>query len=312
MHFSDITVISVIRDGLEYLRQNPDELAILLDAYACQWTLFSAVGDMPGRYINQIVTFLTDRDQPLMQVFQAYHLPNPPNYAVYVFASTSETHKVTGDLGSFSQEIKTPTTYARGNAKTLETSSGNTFLYFDRSVFCASRVWKLQTAVNSRLPGQNWPVVSVIDDNERYVVVEVAGEVPSQGGMQVLQDWEFRSLASGWNVRYHNSGDTVTVRCYVRTAGDIELHRIFATIIRWCLKRGRQQLEFQNFQSATIQQSEPSPVDSSGGEGFATSFTVTGISQDVWIAHKTRIPERLTVRLDAVAADGTTVTVGPL
>jgi hypothetical protein len=312
MHFADVTVIGILRDGLEYLRRNPEDLAILLDDYACQWPLFGAVGEAPGRYINQIVQFLTDNDQPLMKVFQAFHLPNPPNYAVFVFSSASETHKVAGDYGASVRQLRTPTVYTKANAQDVTESAGNTLIRFSRTDLCADRVWKLQVAVNKLLPGQSYPVVTVVDDETKYVTVEVAGVVPTVNGLQVLQDWEFRSSASGWDVTYGNSGDTVTVRCYVRTAGDIELHRIFTTIIRWCLKRGRQYLEFQNIQSSTIQQSEPSPADPTGGEGFVSTFTVTGIAQDVWVAKRTRIPEKITMSLAAVAEDGTTVVVGDL
>lgn len=303
MYAVDLTVMGMIQSALEHLRNDKEELSLIMSDYANQWTLSQAVGS-PAHYIDQMIKFIMDKSQPIARIFQGYDLSPHSNIAVYVYASGVEDSKYFGDFGSFDSICRTPTIYARAGAHHIEESDGRSVLYFTRTCGIQEKVWRLQACVNSKLPVCSFEVVSVTDDGEDFVAIELDCIVPEVNGAQPLDGWEFRSAASGWQVQYGNSGDTVTARVFLRTTGDAELHRLVATVIRWALKRSRQYFEFENFQIASMSQSEPSP-DFSGEQcaGFTTTFTVSGKAHDMWILRKTKIPERVQVVIEAIKSD---------
>jgi hypothetical protein len=112
--------------------------------------------------------------------------------------------------------------------------------------------------------------------------------------MQPLERWEFRAYESGYVVTYGNSTDSVSARVFLRSAGDIEFHKLLRMIVRYCIKSGRQLFEFQNCQMMTMSMGEPQPdFTGESASGFTTVFNLSFKSTDTWIIKKDKLPEKI-------------------
>ena len=304
MHASDLVVIGILKSRFEYLRKNPDELAMMMSYYADLWPQSDAIGGSPAKYIDQAVRLFTNRSKDMIEVNQAYALSPNSNYGIYCLASSQESIREMGDYGYSEKQVLTPTVYAATGCDHIDEQEGHSFLVFRRSCGLEDKIWSLQRVVNKYFT-DTFLVVAVFADDD-WFTVELDGVVPLVNGVQPLGFYQFRAWESGYNVVFGTSSDTVTVRCQLVTRGDLEIHRILAMIVRWALKSGRQQMEYNNLQVATFSQSEPTP-DQAGefANGFVSSFVITGMSHDSWITFKARIPEKVTFQLQAYESDPT-------
>jgi hypothetical protein len=301
LYNADMAVMSIVLNRLQYLRDNPDELAMLFEHYRLQWSYFSAIGCDPEQYIAKIVELFTKKNYPLINVFEGYTRQPSPNFAIFVYSSSSEETKFMGDFHEYATETLTPTVYAT-NIKVhhIENFEDSSILYISRRCNLQDKIWRLQRVVNPQIPDQSWLVTQIADDGEQYIRVELNDAISEVNGQIPLTGWEFRAFASGWQVEYGISTDAVTARLFLRTAGDIELHKLLCMIVRYCLKSGRHLFEFQNCQLSTMGQSEPQP-DFSGeaASGFTSVFNLSFRSTDRWIRQRTRLPERITFQVQA-------------
>ena len=302
MHAPDLVVIGVLKNRLDYLRKNPDELAMMMSYYSGLWPQSDAIGGSPAKYIDQAVRLFTGRSKDMIEVNQAYALSPNSNYGIYCLASSQESIREFGDYGASEKQVLTPTVYATTGCDHIDEQEDHSFLVFRRSCGLEDKIWSLQRVVNKYFT-DTFLVVAVTADDD-WITVELDGVVPLVDGVQPLGSYRFQAFESGYNVVFGTSSDTVTIRCQLVTRGDLEIHRILAMIVRWALKSGRQQMEMNGIQVATFSQSEPTP-DQAGefANGFTSGFSITGISHDSWITSKSRIPEKVTFQLLAYESD---------
>jgi hypothetical protein len=300
MYNEDMAVMSILLNRLQYLRDNPDELAMIFDYYRTQWSYFSAIGCKPDQYINQILDIFDKNGYPLVNVFEGYSHQSAPNFALFVYSSSQEAERSMGDYGTTEFEILTPTVYASNvRVHHIVNHEDASILYIARSCNVLDKIWRLQRVYNKYLPNESWQVVSVADDGDQYIRVELDSVVGTVNGMQPLQQWGFRAYESGYSVTYGMSIDSCSVRLILRSTGDIEFHKLLRMIVRYCLKSGRQLFEFQNCQMMTMGMGEPQPVQTPDdvAVGFITAFSLSFKSVDTWILKKTKLPEYMAINV---------------
>lgn len=307
MHCVDLQMIAVLRETLASVLADTDELGFVLSQYTAYWSADTVVGG-GATYIDRAVAMLTSKDKPF-DFYQGYDLSQEPNFGAYVrYVSISETQLSFGDYGQSDKQLLTPTVYLKAEAMRIDTEGDASVLVFPNCQSIIDRVWRLQRVLNAALPGESFQVAAVMQ-TEDEIKVKLSAEVSNSA---VLRGWEFRAFESGYCAELGGSGDTVQLAVELYSVGDIEVHKILATLLRYCIKKARtRSCEYQNFQAMRVSQSGPQPGGSGTDVTWLTTFNLSGVAQDIWIINKARLPEKITWAITATSpSTGESVTQG--
>lgn len=282
LHATDLVVLAAIKDNMKHLQENQDELELVLSNFIDISVVKNLMRD-PIKYVRQAIDVINGKNGVALEYFQAYTTQSSPNYAIYVKASNTEDLQYMNDFGTYQEITINPKLYATENAIGLHDEYT---LIFDPTRYMGNKIFTGLKAIN-RSANFEASVIDLVVHSDNSTWVTLNQLVPVALNKPVLAGWEFQSPTARRTYRLHGSGDQVNVQVALRTAGDIELHRVFAMLVRYCLKRGRQShFEFNNFQKTTVVQSEVEQDSMRPDIGFETFFTVSGVSHDMWVDSK--------------------------
>ena len=302
MHCCDLSMIAIIKEGLSTLVADTDELGCLLASFRYYWSADSAVGS-GARYIDRAVALLTSKDSPLEVRQELSESPYGNNTVWVGYDSINESVQSLGDYGSDEMQELQPTVYAVLDAKRIDEEEGKSVLVFPQNCGVEDNVWRLQRAYNRAFPTESFLVSDVaLTDTEVWVKLDSLLSDTSK-----MRGWEFRAYRTGYQITYGHSGDSVRLNVHLRTTGDLEVHKILATVMRYVLKKSRTRSnEYQNLQVSSFSQSATVPDHEASDMAWITTFSITGIAHDVWIVNKRRLPEKIVWSIVAQPVDDTT------
>jgi hypothetical protein len=99
----------------------------------------------------------------------------------------------------------------------------------------------------------------------------------------------------------NSSQDDVQVQMNLQTLGDASVHRLLATVIRYCLKKQRLWFDECGLQVATYSQTPPILTEDGESE-FQTVYTIQAKFTDSWIDHEHTLPDpTANIKIEVVA-----------
>ena len=296
LYIPDLVVISAVNRALERLRNNPDELEFLLSGYMC----LKPVAELTGgyAYVKQLMDVILGVNDKKLIVSTYYNTNQTSNYELFVVASGGESTMFLGDQGQVSSCEVSARVYLTANAsKVLDKRT----LKFLKSTCACDIVFPSMTAYLKDGDCEfSAKVVSVIN-HEDYVHVTLDKDVPLSGSKPKLNGWQFKSPVDYQVVDTHASGDSVSVQLLLRTAGDAELHKLFAMIVRFALKSERQFMTTNGLQVSRVSQSPLSEEGSTQDIVFTSNFSLNATAFDHWIYSKSTPPDRVSLEVTATS-----------
>ena len=290
---AELVVQAVVQDGLTNLRQNPHHLEYILNAYSDIEYIRRRVG---ANFIRNAMDMLIGSELAI----RPYYVENIDTYpCLIISASYNEDQKYIGDYGSV--ETFEGTTYddARIQPHIYATFSASS-IYKDE--IRVPKSYNIEDAIFLGLWVVNQTTTAVIKRiqiSDTETILHLDRSLPD--GLP-LEGWEAKTLPGPLKAKVNASTNGVSIQMALFTSGDAELHRVYAQVIRYCLKRGRKLFDHYGLQDIDIAQ-QPPTVASDEGPMFRTMFSVNGVELDTWIEYDINPPERLTLDLAPVNDD---------
>ena len=317
MYLADLAVMTTVQAGLQHLKENPDELEYLLSNYIDLCMINKLTGGY--KYVRMLMDVVLQKTGQQIIVDEYYTQNTSPNYAIYVIASGGETTKFFGDYGQQEPQAIDPKVYLVSDALK---SKGKDKLVFLKSTGILDAVSVGMKAHLSTPEGQFSATVKAIFpdkkdlpdgpstegfNNSDSITVILDKPIPYFEGKPLLKGWSFKSAHDARTAVINASGDAVNVGVLLKTAGDIQLHKLFCLVLRYVLKKGRMTLENQGLQIATISQGSPEEDGQSQDITFTTTFSIRATAFDFWIDKKIYSPDKMCLHVDGVSYDGSSI-----
>lgn len=291
MYIADLVVINAVNKAIEHLRQNPDELEFLFTGYMCLPDVAKLTGGY--KYVKQIMEVIQGVGDKKLNVQTYYNVETSTNYDLYVIDSGSESDMFMGDQGNIYSQCIEPTVYLTADASVLSSKSTLKFL----KTTCACDIIFVGMIAKARVNGCDFEakVLSISFDANGMVDVELDKPIPKNGKSLVLKGWQFISPNPRQIVNTHASLDRVNVSLMLRTAGDIEIHKLFSIVVRYALKSQRPYLEANGIQISSVSRGPAQEENSGQNIFFTTQFSLTGKAADHWIYQKNIPPDKMQI-----------------
>lgn len=294
MYVVDLIVLAAVKKAIQHLRENPDESEFLFNNYIAIKSLEELTGGY--EYIKQIIDIIQGVGGKELEVLPYYKTKSPGNYGLYIIESGGETIQFIGDQGVIVPQEMPPDLFLMADAVKLE--DPNTLVFLNTTI---------KNILFTGLVGvMNIPScyfqskIVMVTSDENFTYVELADPIPLVGNIPQLDGWRFYSSNSYRMINTHSSTDEVSISLLLRTAGDVELHKLFGVIVRYALKSQRQYLDSHGYQvSKIITRSVPQEEGSTQDVIFTTTFNLTGKATDSWVHRKTKVPDQMCLTLQA-------------
>lgn len=317
MYLADLAVMTTIQSGLAHLKENPDELEYILSNYVDLCMINKLTGGY--KYVKMLMDVVLEKTGQQIIVDEYYTQNTQPNYGIYVIASGGESNKFFGDYGQEEQQIISPKVYLVADA--IKIKGKNKLVFLKSTGILDILAVGMKASIST--PEQEFiaTIKDIFPDNKNIPDAPSAQGVAAPDSATVVLDmdipvFEGKPLLKGWNFKSRHgyrtaivnaSGDSVNVGILLKTAGDIQLHKLFCLILRYVLKKGRMTLESQGLQIATITQN--APEEEGGGQDifFSTAFNVRATAFDFWIDRKVQSPDKICLHVDGVSYDGSSI-----
>jgi hypothetical protein len=278
---SDLIVVSVIKDGLDFLSKNPYHLQFILGAF-CSDPIRNQVGDS---HIKECIDFVT---QNRIQVAPYYQLDMKRRPCIGVVASGAEAMQFLGDAAYDSScgdpcAILPPRVYCSFDAVGIKG--------IRRDVLLVPQELKLETKLWPGLHITNGPfsanLIGTKTNKSGNTELYLDTELPT--GI-ALRGWSAQSDVRSRGVKVSASTDDVRVQMTLTTTGDLGVHRLLSIVLRYCLKRGRPFFDKNGLQVATYTYTPPIMSEQSEIE-FESTCTIDGKFTDHWIESEFDVPD---------------------
>lgn len=280
MGVADLIVQIAIEDGLKNLRDNPHHLEFILSRYEQIHQLYYKVG---SKYLKNAMELINNQKL----IVRPYYIGDQDQYPNVVIAgSYTENQNFLGDFGSIedSKIVLPQRIYASFDAKKIEKDA----MTIAASYKIEDSIWLGMSIVNGSTMVK---VKAIFLKNENETVLLLDQEL-SNG--TPLKGWTAKTLATHKGAIVNASSDQVTVQAKLATSGDPDVHRIFAMVLRYCLKRGRKFMDSLGLQNAHMSQTPPVVTDDQNMI-MESVFTVEGTLHDSWIDYEFDPVENITV-----------------
>lgn len=264
---ADLVTCYVIRDGLQNLASNPDHCRYILGGFTT-----TPLSSLVARdHIEQAVKFVTEN---AINVAPYYELDMQKRPSVAVVSSGGEDTQFIGDFGSYcvSKNKLQPEIYAEFDAKSIEGDE----IRVPRALKLEDKIWINVIVTNGTVSAR---VKGILVRDGEDTVLLLDKDLPDG---TTLKDWKAQSLDRQKGLEIHSSMDKVTVQVNLSTTGQASVHRLLALIIRYTLKRGRQQFEAFGLQVPTFSYT-PLMLGDADELEFQTVFTIETKVLDSWI-----------------------------
>jgi hypothetical protein len=291
-----LTVLSIIKDGLDNLKENPDHARFILggfDTEECSKFIPNA-----KTYVDTAVDIITGTKGLNLDLAGPFADFPMGNYRVLVSESGGESETFFGDYGYDKNEDQHPKSIGRF-AQCIVTQNLI-------SIKETNETKRIKAGMIAHIPngGRAYEIKEVFAVSDHTVVKTDIDIMPEDVGNTV---WDVCSVPVKHSV-IGTSVDSVTVVIMLQTRGPYELHYLLNMAIRYCLKHGRQALEQAGFQ--TPKMVDRGQINIQGNDGgdyvFASQLAISGIVHDAWIVKETIRKPIIQVSMDAT--DGKTST----
>lgn len=273
---AELALQAVIQDGLANLRAHPHHLAFILGSY-------SEIPYVQKRVGPQFVKNAMDMILKNTLTVQPNYTMNIDTYpCVVIAAAYTEDQEFLGDFGQFmgledsglsGDFTVAPNNYAQFDATAIQ---GDEIL-LDPSYKIENSIFTGLYAVNKKISVK---ITGINPKAEGGCSLHLEKKLPAGAP---LKGWKVQNLPRKVQATLHASQNAVQAQISLFTSGDAELHRVYAQIIRYCLKRGRQTLEQWGLQNTSFGQ-QPATVAVDEGPIFQSSFSMQAVQTDSWIA----------------------------
>lgn len=292
---AELAVQAVIQEGLTNLRRNPHHLEYILGKYCSIPYVAKRVG--PEFIKNAMIMILKSE-----LTTRPYYTENIDQYPILILASSyTEDQKFLGDFGGYDTEAvqkqaqfsSSPTIYATFDSVSIvgdEMSVHNDYGLADKLF---SGVYVFGSDVYAQVKG--------IKKEETKTVLYLDRKFPKK---TTLKGWKASTMPVKMFSITNSSTNSVTVQISLFTSGDPELHRVYAQVIRYCLKRGRKYMEGYGLYDSSFSQ-EPMTVMNDEGLIFRTGFGMQCIEEDEWIEMDITTINRVELEVVANSLDPT-------
>lgn len=265
---ADLIVLDAIEDGLRNLRENPAHLEFILGKYTDTPYMRKLHG---SAFVRQCVDFVT-KNKITIKPYYVFDLAKLPS--ISVIAQYQEDMQVLGDYGA-GQDVGELDPVRIGQVLPVEWGTESNELIIGNANEAIEWLYSgaylsqddFSTRINLVIPKEHDRAVLVCDDPLPQIR---------------LCDWVVTSAPARRVAILNASGNHATVSVDVKSSGDIETHKLLATVVRYCLKRGRLLMDSNGLQVSSSGQNFPVAYDEEQGI-FQTVFTLSGKIWDCWI-----------------------------
>lgn len=266
---ADLIAQVVIEDGLKSLREHPHRLEYILNRHCQIQKLSEKVGD---KYIKNAMDLI----MTAKLIVRPYFVPDQDQYPnVMIAASYTEDQTFFNDYGSVEdlpKHVIEPILYAEFDLKGI----GKDKLIVSPNYKLEEKVWIGLEVTNGK---ESAKVTGIFVREGKDTELFIDKTLPEG---TALRGWKAQTPKTNKAAVINVSSDKVTIQCKLATSGDPDVHRIFATVMRYCLKRGRKLFDFYGIQNVYVAQTPPM-VTGQEDMIMETVFTVEGIIHDSWI-----------------------------
>lgn len=291
---SDMITIEVLEAGIENLRNHPEHLEFILGGYHQSKFLRKLHG---SNYIRQFRDWINKNEIKI----QPYYAPDTnvfPN--ISVTATYSESEQFLGD-------------YGQSSAHNLTVAS--CLAHFDASELTDDllelRVSNSYNLQRYAAPGKILANDEFMTEIEYVVIGPDYTSIRTKEAMpRTLADWKIQDPHSVKKITVDASLNQTSVFIKVKSAGDVELHKLLCMVVRYCLKYGRLHFDSLGLMVPTFSQ-EMMVLEDPDQSIYSSVFTITGRIGDSWIISEEIIPTTFSLGLvaDPVTADDQNVTI---
>ena len=282
----DLVVVTGIKDALSFLSNNPRHIEFILGQF-CQKPIRNLVG---REHIKECIDYIQHNR---IEVNPYYQMDIKKRPAISVVASYAEAQQFMGDYGSFqmSPDELPLIKYASFDAKSINKCK----LYVSPLLKLEDKLWHGLTITN----GQEERIIKGILAREGEDTAIFLDEALPEGTL--LIGWKVVSGTKNIGYQVNSSMEAVTVQLKLNTLGDYSVHRLLATIVRYCLKKQRLYFDQYGLQVATYSQTPPLLTDENENE-FETVFTIEGKMTDSWIDREIEMLESgMNIQIEIIA-----------
>jgi hypothetical protein len=265
---ADLIVLEAIEKGLENLRNNPHHLEFILGRYEETCYMRKLHGT---QYIRQCKELIL-QNKISVRPFYVLDLAKLPS--ISVLAQYQEDTQVFGDYGSV-DEMKEIAPKVLGQMQAVSWGIEDTELV----------VSGLDTIANWIYPGLylrqddfNTKIIMIIPVENNRAVICCENPLPKTR----LVDWEVTDIPYSRMAILNSSGNMASVSIEVKSSGDIEVHKLLALVVRYCLRKERLFMDSAGLQISISSQSFPILQDEEQGI-FQSHFSLQGKIWDCWI-----------------------------
>lgn len=287
---TELAVQAVVQEGLDNLRKNPHHLEFILCSYMEIPYVAKRVGP---NFVRNAMEMIQKQELTV----RPYFTPDVDLYpSLVVVASYAENQRFVGDYGSVetlagpcsSQRAEmTPTVYATFDCTSID---GDEMLV--PSGYELEKKIVLGMWVSN---GTELAKISSACKIETGTLITLASRLPDSTS---LKGWKLQSLPRQVSAEINTSLNSVNVQMALFTTGDPELHRVWAQIVRYCLKRGRKTFERYGIHNSSFSQ-QPMAVQEQDGPILRTTYGMECEEADAWISHDFTSIDRIDLGLEA-------------
>lgn len=266
---ADLIVLDAIESGLENLRNNPHHLEFILGKYEDTEYMRKLHG---SAYVRQCKDFVLKNKITVKPyyVLDAAKLPS-----VAVVAQYQEEIQVLGDYGFTQTGPQTVPPVVLGEVSGVAWGEKENELVIGNANSVTEWIYS-----GSYLVQKDWSsrISLVIPQENDTATVVCEDTIPKK----TLVGWKVTTAPSSHTAILNASGNSVTVSIDLKSSGDIEVHKLLALVIRYCLRRGRLLMDENGLQNTISSQNFPIAHDEEQGI-YQTVFTLNGKIWDCWI-----------------------------
>ena len=266
---ADLIVLNAIESGLENLRNNPHHLEFILGKYEDTEYMRKLHG---SSYVRQCKDFVLHNKifvKPYY-VLDAAKLPS-----VSVVAQYQEETQVLGDFGFTEKEPQEIPPVVLGEVNGVAWGKEDNELIIGNAESVADWIYS-----GAYLHQKDWSsrIAMMIPQEDDKAMVVCETSVPKK----TLMGWQVTTAPSSRTAILNAAGNAVTVSIDLKSSGDIEVHKLLALVVRYCLRRGRLLMDENGLQNTISSQNFPVAYDEEQSI-YQTTFSLQGKIWDCWI-----------------------------
>lgn len=274
--FHEIAMTAVIKSQLEELASHPAWIRYMFGQLTCPPFLGRLLG---VEYIDRVVETVTTQK---IEVAPGYQLNTAKLPCISIVAAPAENQQFIGRVGTerFARELS-PAIYATFNC----TSVSGDVLVVSREYGLQTKLWPGVLLTNGK---ENAQIEYIVDVGKPTIELHLRAALSDPTSPS---DWKAVSSARTHLFELAASQDEVSFQILLHTNGTVEYHRLMATLVRICLKRGRDMMDLLGYKEAVVAQAPVIEVTTDSEPEHQTQFTVRASFLEHWIAREIELPD---------------------